>query len=924
MRQPDTIQLGELGEAAVSVFFQELGWGPVSTGKQDLGTDLYVQLRDEQQFDLRLLLGVQVKTGDGWFDRPDTVAGRPGWWYSESDKDHAEYWSNHHVPHILVLQSADRVTTRVWASLTDKTIVDTGKGIKVFVPADQRLDPSHADEWISLAGKARESIQFEGSRWSFSVEELPESAWARHALMAPRLIAPHPNKGPASPIVWAEAVAMCIEAVPHRWEEFSARFEQVPTVLEAESSEHPGWRFASAIHEWVTKGTHNGLRDLDLEESPRSLRVARAVCLSSAEFDDLRYEAALQALEAASDDEEMSVDQAWLNIHRARILAETGDAASALSLLQRTNSVIASVATDVTVTAVRSALIWSIFELTDRFDTDLSTVLPAMDTATGWWRNQAMASGLRDAAERTFEAWGRDSSVRFGDGNTAHNELFSASLTARLAGDHASWRSAIGLLAMVDLCSDRPGLSVKDSLGVLRQAGGESQLRLAIARVRDDGPLADLAGAMASVSREAITRTTWRADLAALTLAGGYCPPENARKLISFLLDGLKAPGPLALQMGEVEPRKRMLEALWGLRDHFAAEDGREVINFALSLGPDASQLMDPALGPLLRAIDQGVLAEHEADFAARAKDESLPLWLRTIFAAHAPTARAVLTQALLGGDVRALPAIGTLTALTPGEAAALTNTCANTFAGYKRSHNGISDALYDMGKLCAGLAIHFPQSGAWDVLIDFLCDSEAYASPKRLGCKVLAANSAKIPSEYRERLQAALWSAITDARPEPPVFFWSGIGGAFHELLLELLPPEHAGREALEAALLSGDQSARCDASDYYSRRPGSGPILLALAHDSDRQVAHQAIFGLARRTASSDGREDAFFEALASRASTEGEGNALHLLAGLEADEIPSRLIGIVSDLTGHPSASVRRKARRLLHLDSSSAQT
>ncbi len=60
MRQPATVQLGDIGETAAALFFKQLGWGPMGSGSQDLGTDLFIQLRNADRVDLRLLLGAQV------------------------------------------------------------------------------------------------------------------------------------------------------------------------------------------------------------------------------------------------------------------------------------------------------------------------------------------------------------------------------------------------------------------------------------------------------------------------------------------------------------------------------------------------------------------------------------------------------------------------------------------------------------------------------------------------------------------------------------------------------------------------------------------------------------------------------------------------------------------------------------------------
>ena len=135
MKQPETIQKGEIGEAFGSLFFNKLGWGPVPTGRHDVGTDLFVQMRGPDLTDLGLLLGVQVKYGDSWF-KDGEEDGQAGWYLTEGADNHGDYWRDHHAPHILILVSKD-MQTAVWAYLDGSTIQSTGVGIKVFVPATQ-------------------------------------------------------------------------------------------------------------------------------------------------------------------------------------------------------------------------------------------------------------------------------------------------------------------------------------------------------------------------------------------------------------------------------------------------------------------------------------------------------------------------------------------------------------------------------------------------------------------------------------------------------------------------------------------------------------------------------------------------------------------------------------------------------------------
>jgi len=55
----------------VTAALQRIGWGPVALNVQhDLGTDLFVQARDDRGFDRGLPVGVQVKAGSSCFEQP--------------------------------------------------------------------------------------------------------------------------------------------------------------------------------------------------------------------------------------------------------------------------------------------------------------------------------------------------------------------------------------------------------------------------------------------------------------------------------------------------------------------------------------------------------------------------------------------------------------------------------------------------------------------------------------------------------------------------------------------------------------------------------------------------------------------------------------------------------------------------------------
>jgi len=168
-------QTGEVGVSEVTADLQRIGWGPVHlNARHDLGTDLFVQVRDVRRFDRGLLVGVQAKGGPSWFKRPARAEDGSllGWWYDEEHADHFEDWVTHGLPHLLVLHD---LNTRVsyWVHVTAKVVESTGKGAKILVPVGQTIDHEHLDDLLDVAASHKPVIGLQGTAWAASASNLP-------------------------------------------------------------------------------------------------------------------------------------------------------------------------------------------------------------------------------------------------------------------------------------------------------------------------------------------------------------------------------------------------------------------------------------------------------------------------------------------------------------------------------------------------------------------------------------------------------------------------------------------------------------------------------------------------------------------------------------------------------------------------------
>jgi len=208
MRIPSASRTGKAGEAIVMAKFAALGWGPVQNGPYDLGTDIYVQTYDDAGNDLRILLGVQVKSGPTAFRStvmaPEGVI--TGWRFS-IDQDHFEHWADHQIAHIIVLCDIENHQA-YWQNLTSENVEQTGKQPQIFVPVDNTLDRDHLSALTNIAASRNNRFDFQGSVMGWN-GTIPHAARIRYALVAPRLIAPHPNTTPDS-VSASEAIALFV------------------------------------------------------------------------------------------------------------------------------------------------------------------------------------------------------------------------------------------------------------------------------------------------------------------------------------------------------------------------------------------------------------------------------------------------------------------------------------------------------------------------------------------------------------------------------------------------------------------------------------------------------------------------------------------------------------------------------------------
>ena len=916
MKQPQNRQRGAAGETAVKGFFEDLGWGAISTGDHDLGTDLYLQLRDDEGVELLLMMGVQVKTGSTTLAEAATVDGRSGWWFREDDQRHLGYWSEHPVPHILVLQDETR-TRRYWAYLNRKSIETTGKGIRVFVPDTQPLADSFRDAWGESAERALRSVEFEGSRWNYDASSLPDQEQLRMALLTPRLVVPHPNRGSSRPITWAQAAAMVIDSSAARWEESAERHGVVPSFDDALGHLDERWQFAGALYRWRSGADTGPLEAVAASTRGTRLGVATAVALSIALEQTGRPEAAADALRGNLVSDEHTPDQGWLRVRIAALEMEQGNDATARSMAEEAIVRLAAFARDVTVSALRSAATWVLFETNQTMARDLSKILPDLDNMASWWRSQVVSSGLSMSTTQAFRKWARDSTIVIGGTANARNRLVSAELLANLAGLTSQASDVRALRAKVDLLEDRDTVG---ALNGLLMAGDDKALKSALRQVRGAGSPGALTEFIAGVNMSTLSRTTFHAGLTAVAEAGDYTSSEQGARLAADITDMLLRRVDRATRL---RPRLLatgpMLEALAGVVVFADDAVALEVVDHLFDVDHDKTHEL-PFAHLLRRLDDAGRLYAVGARMTKAVQDERLSSWQRQAFAARTfqeENVRAAISSRILGGDIASLRSLPDLTHLTHDEVTATLRACwAGLQAVTDSARRGsMAVAKTDTARLGAGLLLVHHRSDEWGPLLQFLEDLDVAFNLKIDVCRFLAANASSVPLPIRTALLQALPAIrASKSMPDP-----SG-----QQLDFSCL-------DVLEAGLADDDESvspvaARLQTSSAEGDRVWSVDrlsvrrnvdALTGFLVDPSPRVRARAVRALAALCLIGDPTAHRARVALEACAPTLGETALTAMLNEWPRSVRRERpeLVPLLGDLERHPAWSIRHLATALL---------
>lgn len=931
MRAPTNEATGTSGESEVLAQFERLGWGGVIDSRHDTGTDLYLRPRDARRYELGAVMGAQVKTGPSYFKSPqkDADGTITGWWFAEDDREHFDHWLRHALPHVVILRDQDR-NLSFWVHVTAQRVVSTGKGAKILVPASQTVDESHNELLSDVALTQLPTPTWDGTAWTGAVHLAPDDG-VRHALIAPRLIAPHQNLDPES-ITGLEALAMQVLfrddierllnplSLPALGTEKNTDRKGL-SLDDARAADDWCWRATAALHLLHYRGEPDDLLRLVGLASTPSERSAAAVLSCAYRFNENDPDTALQELQGALEHDDYSpVDHAWLEAQRARALLEVGRHEEAFDLAMKTQRIHREAPSDVTAAAIAGACAVTSYRASGWMQGDLANLIQHSDNPASWWRSQVMSYGLSAHLSEEFRNWTEDSSIQIAGSDVVHTRLLSAAVLSSCAGDHEGWRGASGALAEHFLVSTRPTDdpgSVAARLTLLRHSGDSKSTARATRHIVQTGPTMAARIAASSVDLSRSTRTSALADIELLTSAGDVLEPTHADEICAWALAMLRQP---QAYLERVRPTfnvfYRIIDLLKAMVWTLSEEALHNLIDYFLDQPPVTDDATAQTLARLIHRIPTSAWRESDRQRAANRSDSDASYLREAFLKVAAPTvsgSRERILERARAGDLLILDAIDDVRTLPLEAVNALSDQlCCNI----DRLIEAAARGAYGLGGLDQGealtlLAVWHPSSGRWDH-IEALIKTPGISGRQQAGTLlVLAVHGATLADPIKTQLAEAV-STLRNRKPiRIPLDDDEDIRTLASEALAALVDEDT--REALIRQLIGGDIDHRAAGARVIERfgDKADSELLLALAGDTNEKVRNAALRGLSRlvvRDRASAGVMTILSEAL----NSGGRRSASAIVAGLQTSAAGPAVSQLLTIATQHASAQIRQAAR------------
>lgn len=769
-------------------------------------------------------------------------------------------------------------------------------------------------------------MNWERTSWSGVDVAAPERT--RYALITPRLLAPHPNRG-ADSLRPDQGLALATLVRLRNLEHYAEEIADVPTLQEMSNSPDWRWRFVGAFVDRLAGDVAPLVRAV-AEAPDGSSRAASAVAAACALLDFDRIEEGLTLLDSTANDSDYSVvDRAWLLAQRSRFCHEVGRNGEALKLARTARNLLEDVDGDPTADAIDAggaALILSVgrHESAESFE----DAMTAGDTVAAWWRAQTSTSASAAILDRTFNEWALDDRVTIVAEDVANDRMLAVALMASHAVDHGGWANrtvALGKDQLLRLDRGAPPKEVQTALGTLRRGGDAQGLQLAIKRLIADGPAAGVSAAAAAVDLSTSTRTTALADLTLVERAGDLLDVPTADSEVVWLLAAL---GDLDSVEARISPtfavKMQLIDTLANVVAAASSSAQAAVVEHLLGNVAEEDSFTAQQWARVVRSLPAQAWSHEACGRAVEAAgrhDRILEQALLGVAARHDRNGEALvrLTQEAMDGSLAALGELGSVTELAQDVAekviGALAKSVRERIAEARKGT--ITFHVMDPARSLAVMDTWHPEAADWEPLLELLAAEQLPGSQLVPTLGVLSSLVDRIPASVRERLGPLAARLVNEPRGRKSIFEGSvDVRGPALDLAVAVGGIDGDQAAALALEWLTEDAELRRSAAHvaYRLRRCEDIGQLSALVNDPDPSVKGVAAAALTALLPPFAREDDPIAQALRSAVADPG----VAVASGIAEALVGSGRTGKVADelrrqLGDHISASVRAMAAR-----------
>lgn len=869
MRASKNEAKGMSGESYVTAKLEEFGFGVAQNNRHDLGTDLLVFVRDQRGFDLGGLMGVQVKNWPSLVKKPSVDNGREGWWFPES-ADHFNYWLDFPIPHLMVLFD-DAAKESYWVHITEDAVQSTGKGKKIFIPRENVLNKESIPSLIKIALSKLPQPSWEGSILE-GASEIPNEVRLRYALIAPRLIAPHPNLT-VSDISSVEAIALLSLT---RINEVTARYKEVQELLDPEKSaksDDPLWRLYSALFEWVVNKQVDSVLNFPSADTEADIAAAveviKATVLSEKH---LPQRACKELRDALTRDDYSPIDYAWLQLHLARNLIEIGEFDRAQGLALEVSLIGQIEYKDPSARYLAGVAMDFVFQLHSRVqrmgfeaeEQNLTKAIKARDTAASWWRTQIVVSGLSDFVEKTYLQWSDNDDITIWKAYDAVVlRMRSASLIAGFAADTNNWRYAVVLLARYFLVFSTDTNELVYALNLLRIAGAKNELKLAASHFLRFGPIEPLVQVVNKLSLDDSTRISLRCDFALIEKCASILDTNSVDKYALWLLQEIENPSKTYVFRSYHWYVSKAIEVLANIYDACSSEVMVKIHDHLITMPGVEDDLCADAYSKLIASIVEDDIAKGKvwdsgklAKLAARGDNDetNLKKAIERLVSTYDSEIREGLLERIEAGDIDALASWGNLADLPKSAVQGMLGNLSNKIETIiKNAHSGASIVgAFDKLSVLIKLNISHPDYANWQPCLKMIHDQCVAPNDLVPGIKVMINGYQKIPTGVANAMREPLTRLVESGVIHDPWPFSSLFNADLRgpaSILLGLLFPEDVPMAKI-TQMLREDASLIGAAVELLAQRKEEPSLLLfsALSQHKNYEVQKAVVSGLVK----------------------------------------------------------------------------